>query len=431
MVNVALPAIGRELSMDAIILSWVVTAHLLATASFQVPIGRFADICGRKRLFLIGSIIFMVSTLIIALAKVPILLVLARGLGGVGGAMIVTTGLAILTSVFPSEERGQAIAANMAVIYLGIALGPFLGGILTEFLGWRSIFFFSSASSLISVLLVIWKLKGEWAEAKGEGFDYRGSILFVLSISTSMYGFSRLHSLLGIILFLIGLTGMLIFILLEGRIKNPVLNINIFRNNREFSLSIIAVLINYCGVFASSFLLSLYLQYIQGLPPRAAGIVLVTPPAFMTFFAFISGKLGNRFTPRYVATFGLALNCVSLTMLTFLGEGSGLWYVIASLAIFGVGGGLFSSPNINITMSSVENKFLGVASGMSTTMRSAGMILSMGITMILFSLFMGKAEVTPEYYPEFFISMRTAYIIFAILCFGGIFVQLGARASRD
>ncbi|MFC1533490.1 MFS transporter [Thermodesulfobacteriota bacterium] len=158
--------------------------------------------------------------------------------------------------------------------------------------------------------------------------------------------------------------------------------------------------------------------------------MLVVQPAFMTFFALISGKLADTFTPRYVATTGLALNCAGLVMLAFLGEGSALWHIIVSLAVFGVGGGLFSSPNANMAMSSLDNRLLGVASGMIATMRSAGMILSMGITMILFSLYIGNAVVTSEYYPEFLTSIRVAYIIFAALCFGGIFVQLAARKAR-
>jgi MFS family permease len=176
--------------------------------------------------------------------------------------------------------------------------------------------------------------------------------------------------------------------------------------------------------------MSLYLQYIQGVPPQVAGVILVAQPAFMTFFALISGKLGDAFTPRYVASTGLALNCVGLVMLAFLGKGSALWYVVFSLAVFGVGGGLFSSPNANMSMSSVDNRLLGVVSGTIATMRSVGMILSMGITMILFSLYLGNAEVSPDNYQEFISSIRVAYTIFATLCFVGIFVQLAARKRK-
>ena len=430
MINVALPVIGRELAMDAVLLGWVVTAHLLSTAALQVPMGKFADIFGRKKIFLMGTIIFMATTLLSGLANSATVLIFSRTLAGVGAAMIITTGLAILTSVFPPEERGQAIAANMAVIYLGISLGPLLGGVLTEYLGWRSIFYISSAVGLVAVIMVFMKLKGEWAEARGEGFDYRGSIVFALGISTAMYGFSELPSLRGILIFTAGMIGLVFFTRIECMVKTPILDFRIFRRNSVFLLSNLAVLINYCGAYASTFLMSLYMQYIMGYTPQAAGIILVSQPALMSLFALMSGKLGDVFTPRHVATTGLALNCAGLFMLSFLGEESALWYAVVSLGIFGIGGGLFSSPNANMTMSSVDKRLLGVASGTISTMRSAGMILSMGITMILFSLYMGKVEVTPEYYPDFLTCIRAAYIIFASFCFGGIFFQLAAKRSR-
>jgi len=430
MLNVALPVIGRELSMNAILLGWVVTGTILATTALQVPMGRFADIFGRKRVFLIGSIIFALSNLLCGLASSGMVLILSRGLAGVGGAMMGTTGLAILTSIFQLSERGQAIAASMASVYLGIALGPFIGGLLTEYLGWRSIFFLCSATSLVSIVLVIFKLKGEWAEAKGEGFDYKGSIIFALAISAAMYGFAELPSLKGIIIFITGMVGMFLFILLENRVTNPVFDIRVFRSNSVFVLSNLATLINYCGAFAANFLISIYLQYILGFPPQATGTILVAQPALMTLFALSSGKLANTFSPRHIAAAGLALNCCGLGMLAFLGKDTAVWYVVVSLSVFGVGGGLFSSPNANMAMSSVDSRFFGVASGVIATMRSAGMILSMGITLILFTFYIGKAEVTPEHYPEFLTSMRMGYTIFSLLCFTGIFVQLSARKKN-
>jgi len=430
MINVALPAIGRELAMDAVLLGWIVTAHLLSTAAFQVPIGKFADIFGRKKIYLAGTIVFTATTLLSGLSTSGIMLILARSLAGIGAAMIITTGLAILTSVFPPKERGQAIAASIASVYLGISLGPLIGGVLTEHLGWRSIFYISSAVGVAAVVMTILKLKGEWAEARGESFDYRGSIVFAGGILAVMYGLPELPSLHGFLFLAAGSLGLIYFVHLEGRVKSPILDIRAFRSNPVFVLSNLAVLINYCGAYASTFLMSLYLQYILGHPPQITGFILVAQPALMTFFAIISSRLARAFTPRYVAMAGLALNCAGLIMLSFLGESSALWYAVVSLGVFGIGGGLFSSPNADMTMSSVDKRLLGVASGTIATMRSAGMILSMGITMVLLSLFMGEVEVTPEYYQAFLSCMRTAYIIFAGLCFAGIFVQMAAVRRR-
>jgi MFS family permease len=431
MINVALPAIGRELSMNAVLLGWVVTAHLLATAAFQVPIGKFADIYGRKRIYLIGTIIFTATTFLGGIAGAGTTLILSRVLAGIGAAMIVTTGLAILTSVFPPEERGKTIAANIAAVYLGISMGPLLGGLLTGRLGWRSIFFISSAVGLAAIVMILLKLKGEWADAGGEAFDYKGSIIFVIGTSAVMFGFPELPSLKGIISFLAGAVMMSCFVRQECRVKSPILDIRALRGNPVFILSNLAVLINYCGAYASTFLMSLYLQYILGCPPQTTGLILVAQPALMMIFAILSSRLADAFTPRHVASAGLALNCAGLLMLSFLGKDSQLWYAIVSLGVFGIGGGLFSSPNANMTMGSVDKRLLGVASGAIATMRSAGMILSMGVTMILFSIFMGKVEVTQEHYQAFLTCMRSAYLIFAVLCFAGIFVQMSTGKKRE
>jgi len=426
MINVALPVIGRELSMNAVLLGWVVTAHILSTAAFQVPIGKFADIFGRKKVYLAGTIIFSGTTLLSGLSISGTMLISARGLAGIGAAMIITTGLAILTSVFPPQERAQAIAANIASVYLGISLGPLIGGVLTGHLGWRSIFYISSAVGIAAVIMVLLKLKGDWAEAGEESFDWHGSIVFALGISAAMYGLPEAYSLRGMIFFAAGVIGLIYFVALEGMVKSPILDIRAFRSNPVFMLSNLAVLINYCGAYASTFLMSLYLQYILGYPPQTTGMILVAQPALMTFFALTSSRLAEAFSPRYIAAAGLAFNCAGLIMLSFLGKDSTLCYAVVSLGVFGIGGGLFSSPNADMTMSSVDKRLFGVASGTMATMRSAGMILSMGITMILFSLFIGNVEVTPDYYPLFLSCMKTAYIIFACLCFGGIFVQMAA-----
>ncbi|MBN1626699.1 MAG: MFS transporter [Deltaproteobacteria bacterium] len=430
MINVALPVIGKDLSMDAVLLGWVVTAHILSTAAFQVPIGKFADIFGRRKIYLAGIIIFTATTFLSGLSISGTMLIIARALAGIGAAMIITTGLAILTSVFPHQERGQAIAANIASVYLGISLGPLLGGVLTGHLGWRSIFHVSSVVGIAAVIMALLKLKGEWAEAGEESFDYHGSIVFALGISAAMYGLPEAYSMRGLIFLAAGVLGLIYFVRLEGMVKNPILDIRSFRSNPVFMLSNLAVLINYCGAYASTFLMSLYLQYILGYPPQTAGIILVAQPALMTFFALISSRLAEAFSPRYVATSGLVFNCAGLLMLSFLGKDSTLWYAVVSLGVFGIGGGLFSSPNADMTMSSVDKRLFGVASGTMATMRSMGMILSMGITMILFSIFMGKVEITPDYYPGFLSCMKTAYIIFACLCFGGIFIQMAAVRER-
>jgi EmrB/QacA subfamily drug resistance transporter len=426
-VTVALPVMGRDFSMEAVVMSWVNTSYFLAIAVVQVPFGRLSDIFGRKRLFVIGLVIVTLASFLGSFANsVPVLLI-ARILQGVGSGMTFNNAVAILTSVFPPQERAKALGISQAGTYLGLSLGPLIGGVMTEHLGWQSIFLLSGGLGICLVILIFQGIKAEWREAKDEKIDAIGSIAYMISIALFMYGFSSLPTILGIILFVIGMAGMIFFIWYESRTPSPIFNLALFRNNKVFIFSNVAALITYISTFAVNFLLSLYLQYISGMEPGEAGTVLIASSVLMTIFTLLSGYLSARFEPRLVATAGMAVNCVALIMLIFLGNTTPLWYIILALAIYGTGIGLFVSPNTNVIMSSVESRVLGVASGMLGTMRTAGMMLSMGIMMILFSLYIGDVEITPAYYPQFLTSVKVGFIIFAILALLGVLAQMVAR----
>ena len=429
-VNIALPVIGKNLSMDAVLLSWVASSFLLSAAIFLVPFGRLADIYGRKKIFAYGITIYTIASFLSAIAATPTQLIAFRILHGFGSAMIFGTGVAILTSVFPPQERGRALGINVAAVYLGLSCGPFLGGFLVQQLGWRSIFFANVPPGLIIIILVFWKLKGEWAEAKGESFDYIGSIIYSLALIAVMYGFTLLPDMNGIYLVVIGILGIMAFILCETKVKHPVLNINLFRKNRVFAFSNLAALINYSATFAVMFLLSLYLQYIKELTPQGAGIVLVAQPIMMTIFSPFAGRLSDKIEPRIVATIGMTFTVFGLFLLIFLGENTPLLFIIVSLMILGIGFGLFSSPNTNAVMGSVERKFYGVSSGTIGTMRLIGQMLSMGIATLIFAIYIGRVQITPEYYVSFIKSVKTAFVIFSTLCFGGIFASLARGKVR-
>jgi len=429
-VNIALPSIGKEFALDAIVLGWVATSFMLSAAMFLVPFGRVADIYGRKKVFIYGMVIFTVSSFLSAISTSAMMLIYLRVLQGIGAAMVFGTGVAILTSVFPADERGRVLGINVASVYVGLSLGPVLGGLLTQHFGWRSIFFTTVPLGLVIIIAVLWKLKGEWAEAKGERFDLTGSVIYSLALAAVMYGFSILPTLLGALLIGVGTLGILAFIWWEMRVESPALNMNLFRNNAVFSLSNLAALINYSATFAVGFLLSLYLQYIKGFTPAHAGLILVSQPIVMAVLSPVAGRLSDRIEPRLIASIGMGLTTVGLVLLIFLSQNAELGFVLVSLVVLGLGFALFSSPNTNAVMSSVEKKFYGVASGTLSTMRLTGNMVSLGVVMLLFALYIGRVQITPEYYPSFLISIKTAFIIFAVLCFGGIFASLARGKTR-
>jgi len=429
-INIALPSIGSEFAMDAISLGWVATAYLLAAATFVVPFGRVADIYGRKRIYTCGVFIFTISSLLLAISTSATMLISFRILQGIGGAMIVGTGVAILTSVFPADERGKALGINVAAVYLGLSLGPFLGGLLTQHFGWRSIFLANVPLGMIILAFIFWKLKGDWAEAKGEKFDVAGSLIYSSMLVAIMYGLSLLPEMSGVWLILAGALGFVAFVKWELKVESPVLNMNLFRNNAVFAFSNLAALINYSATFAVSFLLSLYLQYIKGLSPQSAGVILVSAPVVQAIFSPLAGRLSDKIEPRIVASTGMGLTVVGLLFFTFLSEETSVGFIVAGLIILGFGFALFSSPNTNAVMGSVEKRVYGVASATLATMRQVGMMLSMGIAMFIFAMYIGRVQIIPEYYPLFLKSVNSAFIIFAVLCFGGIFASLARGKIR-
>ena len=228
---------------------------------------------------------------------------------------------------------------------------------------------------------------------------------------------------------LLGILGMLAFLKLEMKVKSPVLSIHLFKKNSVFTFSNLAALVNYSATFAVAFLLSLYLQYIKGLSPKMAGLILVSQPFTQAIFSPFSGRLSDRIDPRIVASLGMTFTLIALFLFTFLTEATTLPFIIASLIILGLGLALFSSPNVNAVMSSVEKRFYGVASATLATMRLVGQTLSMGLTMVIFGIYMGRVRITPEYYPSFLKSVKVAFFIFVILCFGGVLASL-ARGKQ-
>ena len=423
-INIALPVIGKEFKTDAVVLSWVATSYLLAAAVSLVPFGKLADIYGRKKIYMIGMGLFTLASLLSAVATSAPMLIIFRIFQGAGSAMVFATGIAILSSVYPIEERGKVLGIAVAAVYIGLSCGPFFGGFLTHHLSWRSLFLINIPFGVLIILLIVFKLKGEWKGAAGQKFDLTGAIIYGTAIFAFMYGISILPGAMSIILILTGVVGLVAFVKWELVVANPVFEVNLFVTNRIYAFSCLAALINYSATFAVGFLLSLYLQYIKGLSPQGAGVVLVSTPIMMAIFSPFAGRLSDRVEPRVISSLGMGLTAFGLVLLIVLNNHTALMYIIASLMILGFGFALFSSPNMNAIMSSVDKRFYGIASASVGTMRLLGQVLSMGIVTLIFSLFIGRAQITPLYYPMLIKSVRVAFIIFSGLCVGGIFFSL-------
>jgi EmrB/QacA subfamily drug resistance transporter len=428
--NIALPSIGRELRLDAVILGWTATAYLLSSALFLLPFGKIADIRGRKKVFLWGAVINTAASALCAAAGTVGVLLAGRVLQGLGGAMIFSQGVAMLTSAYPAGERGRVLGLNVAFTYIGLSLGPVLGGVLTQNFGWRSIFLANAGVSLILVLATAWKLRGEWNELRTETLDGPGAMLQGLALVSLMLGLSWLPRLSGALMIAAAAAGLAAFVAREKRARHPLLDLNHFRSNPVFAFSNLAALINYSATSAAGFLLSLYLQYIKGLTPQKAGLILIAQPAMMAIFSPLAGRLSDRIEPRHLASAGMGISASGLFLLSFVGPAATIPFIVAALLVLGFGFALFSSPNTNAVMSSVEKREFGLASAVLSTMRLTGQMLSMGLAVLIFSLVIGRAKITPDVYPQFLRSARVGFLLFAVLCVGGVFASLARGRLR-
>jgi MFS family permease len=426
-INVALPKMTAQFHMEAVVMTWVNTIYFLAIAMVQVPMGRLADIYGRKKLIILGILIALVAAVGGAMAKSVGVLLVSRAFQGIGAGMTFNIIIAVLTSIFPAETRGKALGISMAGTYGGLIMGPLIGGIMTERLGWPSIFILSAVFNLFLLLLIFLFIKAEWRDARDEKFDLTGSLIFAIGIIMFTYGFSSLPKVMGVIFTLAGLIVLACFVRWELKQSNPVMDLRIFKNNRIFLFCNLSTLANYMATYAVTFLLSLYLQYINAYSPQKAGLVMIAASIPMTIFTPLAGRISDKIEPRLVAATGLIVGCVALVMLIFLGNNTPLWYILIALVLYGTGIGLFSSPNTNAIMGAVDKKVLGVASGTVGTMRTSGMMLSMGIMMIIFALYIGQAEITSQYYPQFLTSTKVGFLIFTVIGVFGVVAQLAAR----
>ena len=422
-ITVALPAIAAQFNADAVTLGWITSAYIVSAALFIVPFGRLADILGRKKIFVLGVLIFTVASLASALAPSAAILIAARFIQGIGGAMLFATSVAMVTQVYGPGERGRALGITIATVYAGLSLGPFLGGILTDHFGWPAIFLINVPLGLATIALTLKGVSHEWADAAGERFDLYGSVVYGIMVFSAIFGMLLLPDpAAGLWIFVAGCT-FFIFIWWEKRCTSPLLDLTIFSGNQTFVFSNIAAMINYGATFAVAVLLSLYLQYIRGFSAETAGFILVAQPVVQMIFSPIAGNLSDRIEPRIVATIGMVITALGLSFFIFLTPVTPLYAIIISLMVLGFGYALFSSPNTNAIMSSVDIRYLGIASSMVATMRSLGQVLSMAIAMFCFSVFIGSVAITPASYPALLTSITVAFLISTCLCIIGVGVS--------
>jgi MFS family permease len=430
-INVALEQIASDLSLSAVAISWVTLSSILATGALLMPMARVADFRGRKLVYNIGLAGFALFCFVSAFSPNGAILILTRALQGVAAAFLFSTTVAMTTLAYPQETRGRALGIQVSGVYLGLTLGPVLGGILTQHLGWRGFFLVVGGLNFLNFIVPLWMLRGlEWREPKTAPFDFWGSVVWVCALSALIIGFSYLPGAVGYGLIAAGVLGLVGFVRLEGRAPDPILNVDLLRHNRVFASANAASFINYAATTAMTFLISLYLLYNRGLSAQTAGFVLVTGPFVQAAVSPVAGRLADRVEARFVASTGMALCAAGLSAFAFLGEGTPYWHVITVLCVLGLGFGLFSSPIIHTIMGSVDRRYVGVAAATSSTMRVSGQSFSMGIAALVLAVLVGRHEITASDHVHLLSSIRITFLIFAVLCVIGVVASLVGPGRR-
>jgi EmrB/QacA subfamily drug resistance transporter len=410
-VNVAIPVLAEDLQASATKVSWLPTLYILANVAFMLPFGKLADNFGRKRIYALGLSLNALSAFMCAIGTNIDWILFWRFIQGAAGAMIFSTGVAIITSVTPSKKRGAALGFLAACVYIGLTLAPAVGGWLTELLGWRAVFYFQIPLVIALLIFMKYKLHGEWKNQHHSRFDWIGSAIFITFACTLVYGLSKLPSLLGIGLLASSLLSLAAFIVHQSRDKQPLIRVQMFRESRVFSLSLSTSFLMYGSNFAIIFLLSLYLQYIKGFGPAYAGQILLMQALCMAIMAPIAGKLADRFQPRIIATLGCAIVAVGFMFLIQIDTQTTAFYIGGSLGLVGLGFGLFSTPNNSAIMGAVKEQEVGVASASMNLSRTIGNLVGMSLVNLMMHYYIGDANFGPESNPALMSTISLALLM--------------------
>lgn len=395
---VAVPAISEDLHVNAVYASWIPATFLLSNLLMMLPAGRLADQYGRKRIFLMGGVLFSIGCLLASLAQNIEMLLFSRVVQGISSAMFFTTGMAIITSVF-QQGRGAALGWLVSSIYLGLTCGPLLGGWVTEHFGWQSVFWFPLPLMLVVLLLASLKMKGEWRNAQADRLDFIGTLYMAVGMTGTFIGLSTLPDWKSVLWLGLGISFIAIFIHHCYTATSPLVRLNLVLGNKPFSRALGASIMVYASNYGLIFLLSLYLQYNRGMTPTAAGQVLMVQAIVMTVLAPLAGRLSDRYRPRLLATLGCLSMVAGLALLMLtVGPNTPIWIILICLMAFGIGFGMFSTPNTNSVLGSVSPERLGMSSALLNLSRLLGQMFGTAIITLLMSLMIGQAKITPEHY---------------------------------
>ena len=374
-VNVALPSLVSVLGTKFAVVQWVVLSFLLTNAVLLPIVGRLADMLGKKSLFIAGYVIFTLGSLLCGLSQGVYWLIGFRVLQGAGAALLTALSLAIVTDVFPDNERGKALGITGSVLSSGIVIGPTLGGFLVDTLSWHWVFFIGVPIGILGTLLAL-RFVPAYEPKGGQHFDLPGaavlfSCLLALLLALTLGQQRGFGGALILGLFAVSALLLAIFVWLELRVEDPVIDLRLFKN-ADLSIGLVTGFATFVAIAGTIFLMPFYLENILGYAPRNVGLLMAIVPVVLVFIAPVAGSLSDRFGARPITVIGLVLVLAGyLAIGTLDADTTALSYVLLFLPV-GLGMGVFQSPNNSAIMGSVPREKSGVAGGLLSETRALG-----------------------------------------------------------
>lgn len=399
-VNIGLPSIARTFHAGISgATEWIIIGYLVIIAAVLLTCGRLADMIGRKPIFLTGLIVFILGSALSGLAPSLLLLILARLFQGIGGALIFSVNVAMITSTFPPSERGLALGLNAVVVSLGVAAGPTIGGIITQYLTWRWIFFVNVPICIVVLFAASYLYREQHESSKQhQRFDPVGAVILAVGLAALTLGLSfgqewgwlSVGTLASLAASLVMLS---VGVYVERHVEQPIVNLSLV-TNRVFALANISFMLCMMALFAPGFLLPFYFEELRGFSTIQTGLLMTPLPLMLAVTAPLSGTLADRFGSRWLSPVGLAIACFGLVLLSQINAQSSTFDIIWRLAVIGVGQGLFQSPNTRTLMSAAPLNAQGEASGLLATGRVIGQSMSVALTGTVFAALGGAVAGT-------------------------------------
>lgn len=395
-VNAILPVIQKYFGTDVATVEWVVTIYLLVVSGLLLAFGRLGDLRGNKTVYVWGFVIFVIGSALSGYSPTPAFLIASRALQALGAAMLFANSPAILTKTFPVAQRGRALGLQGTMTYLGLTTGPFLGGWLASRFGWHTVFFINVPIGLLAIWLSWRVIPNDLPSERKEQFDLYGSFTFMAGLVLLLFALNRGQEwgwlsplILGLLI--VSVFTLSLFVWIEQRVPSPMLDLSLFRS-RVFNTAAISPILNYIGIYSLLFLMPFYLIQGRGLAPAQAGLILTAQPLVMAIMAPFAGTFSDRIGVQIPTTVGMLIMGVGLFMLSRLTPDSPLTYVVAGLAISGLGSGMFVAPNNSALMGAAPRNRQGIAAGVLALARNVGMVLGVGLTGAVFTTMLARGQ---------------------------------------